>query len=186
MVGVGRPCRVVLVGMMGSGKTTVGRLLASRTGWPLYDNDTLLALLREGATPRVVLAESGVDGLRAAEADALRLGLSRPAPCIVAAPAGAILEGHMREALMKQALVIWLDAGPRTLARRARGAPHRPWLEGDAETWMRSNLAERAPLYKSVADLIVWTQRRRPAAAANQILDWLADRVECAVLPPSG
>jgi shikimate kinase len=171
--------------MMGSGKTTVGRLLASRTEWPFYDNDVLLAALHEDATPRSMLAEGGVDELRTAEAEALRLGLSRPAPSVVAAPAGAILDSSIRAALAQRGLVIWLDAGPRTLAHRARGAAHRPWLDTDAETWMRTALTERAALYKSVADLIVGTQRRRPAAIVNQILDWVVDRVECAVISPA-
>src|SRR5687767_8768567 len=132
--------------MMGSGKSTVGRLLAVRTGWPYVDNDALLERL-SGETAREVLAATGLDELRSAEARALRLGLSEPVPCIVGAAAGTILDDAARSEMAANALVVWLDAAPRTLARRARGAAHRPWLEGDAEGWMRSTLAERAPLY---------------------------------------
>ncbi len=59
--------------MMGSGKTTVGRLLAAETGWPYFDNDELLAM--RGTTARELLERGGEPVLRAAEAEALRLGL---------------------------------------------------------------------------------------------------------------
>jgi len=167
--------------MMGSGKSTVGRLLAARTGWPYHDNDTLLTEV-SGATAREALTAGGEAELRASEAAALSAGLARPAPCFVGAAAGAILDPATRDALRRAALVIWLDAGPGTLARRASGAAHRPWLDQDPEGWMRATMAQRAPLYKSVADMIVHTGRRRPAGVAVDILDWLADRVECAVV----
>src|SRR5256885_6501809 len=77
-----RPCRLVLVGMMGSGKTTVGRLLAKGTGWRHADNDELLHEL-VGKTPRELLAEDGEDRLRESESAALRLGLQYPEPSIV-------------------------------------------------------------------------------------------------------
>jgi shikimate kinase len=168
-------CRVVLIGMMGSGKSTVGRLLAKRTGWRYYDNDELLERLR-GETANALLANEGVTELREGEADALRLGLRQPTPCIVGAPAGTILDESIRRALKKDALVVWLTGDPRTLARRARGAAHRPWLGGDAVAWMTETLAQRAPLYESVADLKVATDRRRPPGVAAQIAEWLEDR----------
>jgi tRNA splicing ligase len=59
----GAPCRVVLIGMMGSGKSTIGRLLAAKTGWPYYDNDELLAML-SGETAKGLLAHDGVAQLR--------------------------------------------------------------------------------------------------------------------------
>ena len=168
-------CRVVLIGMMGSGKTTIGLLLAERLGWPYHDNDALLTLLR-GETAQELLVEGGAERLRSGEADALRLGLAQPTPCIIGAPAGTIIDAQTRAALARESLVVWLAAGPRTLARRARGAAHRPWLGGDAEAWMTQTLAERAPLYESVADLTVNTERRRPAAIAAEIAAWVVDR----------
>jgi len=174
-----KPCRIVLIGMMGSGKSTIGRLLSARLGWPYLDNDLLFERARGGESAHDVLAAVGVGGLRGGEAGALREGLSEPVPCIVGAAAGTIEDEQVRRELASAALVIWLDASPSTLARRARGAAHRPWLGDDAAGWMRRTLSERAPLYKSVADLIVNTQRRRPPSVVNQIIDWLGDQPGC-------
>jgi len=160
---------------MGSGKSTIGRELAELTGWHYYDNDELLDMLR-GETAKDLLANEGVNELRGGEADALRLGLHQAPPCIVSAPAGTILNPELRSLLNEQALVVWLTAKPETLARRARGTAHRPWLGGDAEAWMSKTLLERAPLYRSAADVAVSTERRRPPAVAAQILDLLTER----------
>jgi shikimate kinase len=169
------PCRVVLIGMMGSGKSTIGRLLADKTGWPYYDNDVLLAML-SGETAKGLLAHDGVAQLREGEAGALHVGLSQKPPCIVGAPAGTILDGELRDALKRESLVVWLTASASVLARRARGAAHRPWLGGDAVAWMTTTLEERGPLYEAVANLKVSTERRRPDAVAAQIAAWLEDR----------
>ena len=160
--------------MMGCGKTTVGRLLAARTGWPYIDNDELLARL-SGANAKEVLERAGESSLRAAEADALRVGLQTPAPCIIGAAAGSILDTNLRAEFDRSSKVVWLTASPRILARRARGAAHRPWLDTDAVTWMSTTLAERAPLYELAADLIVITDRRKPSAIAAQIANWLEE-----------
>ena len=162
--------------MMGSGKTTIGRELSLITGWPYHDNDALLARLTGGATAKDLLTDDGVGSLRSGEAGALELGLREAAPCIVGAPAGTIMDARLRELIKRDAKVVWLAAGPRTLARRARGAAHRPWLAGDADAWMTTTLAQRAPLYEALADMTVNTDRRRPRAVAQQIADWLEER----------
>jgi shikimate kinase len=161
--------------MMGSGKSTVGRLLAQITGWPYYDNDELLAHGR-GMNARELLSAQGEPELRAAEAEALLNGLRASKSCIVSGAAGTILDGTVRKALVNDSIAVWLTAGPRTLARRARGAAHRPWLDSDASAWMTATLAERAPLYAQVAQLTVKTERRQPAAVAADIAAWLEDR----------
>jgi shikimate kinase len=169
------PCRVVLIGMMGSGKSTIGKLLARETGWPYIDNDELLEMLR-GETAKSLLAHEGVTELREGEADALRIGLKQEPPCIVGAPAGTILESDIRRQLKRDALVVWLDARAETLARRARGAAHRPWLDADPLAWMTKTLAERAPLYESVTDLKVSTDDFSPSDAASHVAKWLKAR----------
>jgi shikimate kinase len=171
-------CRVVLMGMMGSGKSTIGEELARLTGWPYHDNDEVLQLER-GRTAREVLAAEGRGELRLAEAAALRIGLDQPAPCLIGAAAGTILEKESRDLLNAAAIVVWLTAAPETLAARAAGAEHRPWLEGDAVAWMREALAERAPLYESVADLSVDTDGQAPAEPADTILGWLRRETAC-------
>jgi shikimate kinase len=158
--------------MMGSGKTTVGRLLAERTGWPRYDNDELLAALY-GMTPRQILEQRGESEMRAAEDAALVYGLSQPGPAIIDAAAGTILSPESRAALA-DALVVWLHASPTTLFRRALGAAHRPWLEG-GEQWMREADAERRPLYAAVADIDVDTERITPYEVADEVLPRLKE-----------
>ncbi len=179
-------CRIALIGMMGSGKSTIGRLLGQRTGWPYHDNDELLEGAR-GLSARELLAAGGEGMLRGAEADALNLALVQSAPCIVSAGAGTILGPDSRARLAAAAIVIWLRADPLTLATRAAGAEHRPWLEQDqAQTWMRDNVAARTPLYESVADLVLDTADRPPAEVVDDILEWLRGLDACrAWLPES-
>ena len=163
----GRP-RILLVGMMGSGKSSVGRELAKRTGWPFLDNDELL----ERATGRTArqLAEGGEAALRAAEAAALREGLAVKPPAIIGVAGGAVLDPRDRKRIREGGFVVWLRAPAEVLAARAVGAAHRPWLEGDSEGWLRRAVSQRDPLYAMVTDLEVDTSTATPEEAADSIV----------------
>jgi shikimate kinase len=161
--------RIVLIGMMGSGKSSVGRALAARTGWPFHDNDALVERAT-GRTAREVLATDGEPGLRAAEAAALEAGLSAAPPAIVALAAGTILEPAQRDRIADAGFVVWLHAPPEVLAARAVGASHRPWLDGDAVAWFTRTAAERDWMYAMVEDLSVDTATTDPDEAADRIL----------------
>lgn len=153
--------------MMGSGKTTIGRLLADATGWRYVDNDALLET-RDRLTARE-LSASGEVGLRAAELGALLAGLATPEPCIVSAAAGTILDAGNRAAMAKAGVVVWLRARPETLASRAVGSGHRPWLDGDPVAWLREAAAERTALYAAIADVTVDVDR----LTAQQTSAWI-------------
>jgi shikimate kinase len=173
---------VVLVGMMGSGKTAVGRLLARQTGWPLHDNDELVIRLFD-ATPRQILATGGEARLRAAESEALAMGLEAPPPCIVGAAGGTILDDANRRQLRDAGIVVWLRATPATVAKRAMSGTHRPWLDTGGESWIRNAITERDPLYASVADVTVDANGRRAATIAAEILEHLRTFEGCLPLP---
>ena len=163
-------CRVVLVGMMGSGKSTVGRLLADATGWPRYENDKLLMELH-GKTAREIVAEQGEQAKRDAEDAALVRGLANEPPFILDAAGGTIESETSRQALTVP-IVIWLRASPETLYRRSLGAEHRPFLDNGAE-WMRTTEARRRPLYASVADITIDTEDTPPDELAREALNQL-------------
>jgi shikimate kinase len=171
--------------MMGSGKTTVGRLLAAQTGWPLHDNDDLVLRLFD-ATPRQILATGGEAKLRAAESEALAMGLEAPPPGIVGAAAGTILDAANREHLRRAGIVIWLRASSAVLERRALGAEHRPWLETGGGDWIRDAVAERNLLYASVADVTVDADERAPEAVTQEILEHLRGVEACREHVPLG
>ena len=176
------PCRVLLIGMMGSGKSTIGRLLADAAGWPYADNDELVQRAH-GANPRRLLAERGEAAMRRAESDALTAGLALAAPAIVGVAAGVILSEADREALTDGGIVIWLRASADALAERAAGADHRPWLDADPVAWMAATLAEREPLYASVADYVIDTDAMPPETAVRGLLEWLEAEAACATAP---
>lgn len=169
-----RPTRVLLLGMMGSGKSSVGRALAARTGWPFVDNDVLVQRAT-GLSARELLRNRGEAALREAESAALRAGLAIPAPAIVATAAGTIMRPEDRDLVRDGGVVVWLHAPARVLAARAVGALHRPWLDDDPVAWFAETIAEREPLYRSVADIVVDTGAANPEAAADEVVEALSD-----------
>ena len=167
-----RMCRVVLMGMMGSGKTSVGQLLAETLRWKHYDNDAVLASLF-GMTPKQLVDVRGEDAMRAAEDAALAHALAQPGPSIISAAGGTILSAVSRDAL-RNAVVVWLTGSPETLFARASGAAHRPWLDG-GEAWVRAALDERQPLYQSVADAVIDTEDRPVVDIAAEIAERITE-----------
>jgi len=144
----------LLIGMMGSGKSTIGRILAEATGWPYVDNDELVRR-STGTTARQIVAEDGEADMRSAEAAALALGVEVAAPAIIGVAAGTVLNPANRERLRTGGIAVWLRADAPILEARAMGADHRPFLERGGGSWIREAIAERDPLYSSVADIVI-------------------------------
>ena len=174
----GPACRVFLVGMMGSGKTTIGRLLAEETAWPYVDNDELVRR-GHGRSSREILAAEGEPMLRQAEASALALGRELPPPVIVGVAAGTILDATNRSRLSGGGIVVWLRAGASALAGRAMDAAHRPFVDADGAAWLADAVRDREPLYESVADLTVDTDSASPERTVDTILGHLASVPDC-------
>ncbi len=148
---------VVLVGLMGSGKTTVGRRLAKRLDRQFFDADAALEQITD-RTVAEVFAEDGERGFRAIEADVLEELLEHQEPAVIASGGGVVLNGDNRSRLRQpHVTTVWLDARPAFLASRVEAKAHRPLLAG-AETpreVLERLHAERVELYREVADLVV-------------------------------
>lgn len=179
------PCRVLLIGMMGSGKTTIGRHLSDATGWPYIDNDDLVRQTH-GATARQVLSEHGEARMRAAESEALAAGMEVASPAVIGVAGGTILDSTNRERLRAGGVVVWLRADAATLESRAMGAEHRPWLDTGGASWIRAAVAERASLYDSVADIVIDTGASTAKESAAEVLARLAAVLACQVALSSG
>ena len=142
---------LVLVGMMGSGKTTVGRRVAARLGRRLRDSDAEVEA-RTGHTVREIFETEGEAAFRTEEARALAEALDEPDPVVVAAAGGVVLDPDNRARLRDAGTVVWLDATPEELARRVATGSHRPLLGDDPLAALRRLDGERRPLYEEVAD----------------------------------
>ena len=160
---------------MGSGKSSVGRALSARTGWPFLDNDELLERAT-GRTARDLLASEGEAALRVAESRALHAAVRVPPPAVVATAAGTIMDAGDRSVLDGGGFVVWLHAPAEILAARAAGGDHRPWLADDPVGWFRRALRDREPLYAQIADLEVDAARSDPDHAARLVLQALDAR----------
>ena len=151
---------IVIVGHMGSGKTTLGRCLANRLDLPFCDSDE--ALLRdEGKTARELQKRSGHLALHRLEAAHLLRVLADPQPCVICAAASTIDDERCVAALSSpDVAVIWLRASEVTLAARRRGAQHRPPAVSDAVRRRRERRLELLRPYTvdtdrmSAADLL--------------------------------
>ncbi len=154
------PVHLVLVGMMGVGKSTVGRALAGRLDRPMFDSDEMIEAIT-GRTVREIWVADGEPAFRALETDVLLDALRSEEPSVIAAAGGVVLSETNRRALQSGGVhVVWLSADVSVLLERVRSAGHRPLLDDDPEATLRRLFDERAPLYQEVSDSIVSVDNR--------------------------
>jgi shikimate kinase len=168
------PCMslLFLIGYRGSGKTTVGRLVADRLGWAFVDADALLEE-RHGRTIRDIFAAEGEAGFREKEAATLA-DLCTHTNCVIATGGGIVLRDENRKLLKQHGVVAWLTADPATLVARIQADPstaeRRPHLAGGGLAEIEQLLAVREPLYRACADVVVPVGALSPEHAADAIL----------------
>jgi len=160
---------VLLVGMMGAGKTTVGRLVARRLGRPFRDSDEEV-LARTGRTIPEIFQLYGEPAFRAQEKMVLASALSSGVPSVIAVAGGAVLDPDSRRRIRRGGATIWLRAAPRTLARRVGGGAGRPLLERDPAGTLAKLDAARRPVYQALADGVVDVDATRPHEATDRVV----------------
>lgn len=162
---------IYLVGPMGAGKTTIGKLLAKHLGRQFIDCDWYI-VDQTGADIPWIFEKEGETGFRERETRAL-MELTAMPNLVMATGGGAVGRSENRE-LLKQGLVIYLDATVDTQLIRTKKDKNRPLLQSDNPRAVLEKLyAERNPLYREVADIIVPTGRAYPKQMVHDILEIL-------------
>ena len=160
---------IVLLGLMGSGKSTVGRLLARRLGWRYRDNDVSLTS-ETGATAREINARLGPEALHRLEARDLLDALASTDRAVVGAAASTIEHDASRQALARPSVFpVWLRVDPAILSRRVHTGDHRPELAANLQGLLERQHASRGPLFASVALLVVDSGEPSPDEIATAI-----------------
>jgi len=173
-VGGARPAALILVGMMGSGKSTVGRAISDRTGWRYVDNDDLVRSFGgRGATE--IRAANGEAALHDVEKLAFDASLAIEPPVIIGAAASVVLDPVARVRLRTGPHVVWLRARPETLLAHVGDGTGRR-AEATDPAWIAARAAERAPLYAEVASQVIDVDDRSPDEVADLILEGLSAR----------
>lgn len=165
------PPVVVLVGSPGSGKTTVGRLVAARLAVPFRDTDADVEV-STGDSVADLFVVYGEPHFRALEAEAVRRALVEH-PGVLALGGGAVLDVGTREALAEHR-VVFLDVGLAAAAQRVGLARDRPLLLGNPRAELGRLLRERRALYEAVAAASVTTDGRSAEQVADDVLLALA------------
>jgi len=170
---VNPPARVLLIGMMGAGKSTCGRLLASRLAWPYLDSDDEIERSTGMTVPDIWQAK-GEPAFRAEESRVLAEACTSDGPAVISVAGGAVLDPANRALIRRAGMVVWLRADVGTLAERVGVGDGRPLLSaGPAEALARLS-AERAPLYSDLADLVLDVDLLTPPQVVDRVRQALA------------
>jgi shikimate kinase len=166
------PGHVQLVGLMGSGKTTVGRRLGAVLAREVVDVDALVER-RCGSTIAEIFVARGEAAFRHLEAEVVAETLRRRQPLVVCFGGGAVLDAGSRQAMAAAGPVVWLKAPSTVLAERVGQDPARPLLGGDALGSLERLARQREPVYASLATVTVDTQGQSPDQTVDRIVDAL-------------
>lgn len=168
--------RILVIGMMASGKSTVGAIVAERLGWGYVDSDEQIEQ-RTGRTVREIFEQDGETAFRAEEKAAMEAAVAGSEPLVVGVAGGAVLDLGTRTLLREEGTVVWLRAEPELLAERvkAAGQDHRPLLADDPDGTLRRLDAERRPIYEELADIVVDVEGRTAEELAEHIVQAMAE-----------
>ena len=162
---------LVLVGLMGAGKTSIGRRLALRLGVPFRDADAEIEQAA-GCTVSELFARYGEPAFRDGERRVIGRLLSGP-PIVLATGGGAFVDDETRAAVRQQATSVWLRCSLQTLVRRTSSRSHRPLLQvGDPARVLATLMEKRHPLYAE-ADIVVDCGEDSPETTTSRVIDAL-------------
>ena len=164
---------VFLVGMPGSGKSTIGKALAKALNRPFIDLDQAIEE-RCGVTIPVIFEIEGEQGFRKRESQVLQEVTAGQQCGVVATGGGAILAEHNRQLIGQKGVVVYLKASVDELLRRTARDRNRPLLAGDdPEARLLALFEQRSPLYDAMADIVLETGPAGVSAAVQQIVSRL-------------
>ena len=162
---------IVLVGLMGSGKSKIGRRLADRLHQTFFDSDSEFETAA-GCTIAEYFAQHGEPAFREGERKVIERLLEGP-PCVLATGGGAFCDSHTRALIKQRAYSIWLRADLDLLVRRTSGRDHRPLLkQGNPREILAKLMEVRHPLYQQ-ADMVVDTTDVPPDVTLEAVLSTL-------------
>ena len=160
---------LVLVGMMGAGKTTVGSRLARRLDRPFVDSDVQVEG-RAGRTVRQIFEAEGEAAFRALESEVLAEALGSEEPAVIAAAGGTVLDPNNRRRMRECGTVVYLSAPPAALAPRVGGQDHRPLLGDDPAAALQRMDEARRFLYAEIADHVIDVASTPPDDVVERIV----------------
>lgn len=145
---------IVLVGMMGSGKSTIGRRLGARLHIPFLDADHEIEVAHAGMTVSEIFAQHGELYFRDGEARVIAR-LLESGPCVIATGGGAFMREETRERIRARGVSVWLQADADVILRRVKRRSDRPLLQtADPAATIARLIAERSPVYR-LADIAI-------------------------------
>ncbi len=146
---------LVLIGVMGSGKTKVGHRVAVELERELVDTDALIES-EAGRSVAEIFAEEGQDAFRSIERRVVQQALAATEPAVISTGGGAVLDAESRQLMTDRGVVVWLDPPVHSIAHRLGVDPTRPLLAGAPIAERLTEIrAERADLYESTAQVTV-------------------------------
>lgn len=159
----------MLIGMMGTGKSVVGKVLEEKTGLRRFDTDEVVSS-KSKMPVNEIFSTHGEGHFRDLETETLR-SMSLEEPAIIVTGGGIVVRGENVDLLRQLGTVVWLDADQATLRMRIRRLSDRPLLQtANAEATLSELLVAREPLYRKAADLRVDISQKNPEEIAELIL----------------